>query len=72
MKTLEKLDKIDTLYAFNKIHISMIRNICPIINSMEKRNKNEKYTRYEFNNDLINKHKKIAEFRKLKNDECMF
>lgn len=62
---------INNLHEFNKMHINMIRNIAPIILSNKKRKGKETYYYYEFNNELINEHKKIAELRNNKN-ECLF
>lgn len=68
----KKLFKIDNLYEFNKIHISMIKNIAPIIKSKETRNGKNKIMHYEYDNDIINKNKQLAEFRKNKKEECVF
>lgn len=64
---------INNLYEFNKMHLSMIRSIAPIINSKEIRRNKNKYNHYEYNTELIEKHKLLAEFRKnVKNEICAF
>ncbi len=62
------LENIDNLHEFNKMHMKMIRSIAPIIILTKKIKGKETYYHYEYNTELIEKHKELAQFRK--NQKC--
>lgn len=68
----KKIIEINNLYEFNKMHISLIRSIAPIIKAKEKGGKNNAKMHYEYDEELIKQNKELAEKRRNKKEECVF